>query len=311
MKRAPCSTAAALSGLALLSTAQAASLAETEFYGSDDSDNARQTIALVKGATDVAAPIPGGIWLSVAAGTRRLTTETDAEHFKVGRLGVETHPWEKSDIELTVQNLDSNDWNTTLGSARISQDLKHWYLEASVERNIVDTTAAIAQRIRFDSASASVDYRIDQHWTLVFAGLVQDFTDGNDRIGRIGRLVYSQNNDNWNLQLRVRRLDADFRGVGYFSPERLEEALALGKIGGPVFGNRFAWSVQLGAGQQRINGDDSQALYTGELGLRGWFTDHWGMDAKADCSNTGELNAQQADSSYRYCQATLSLKRAW
>lgn len=235
-------------------------------------------------------------------------------HVEFGTLRVDHRvKTDRLDINAYAAQLANADWSPTLGGFYFDYHATtRWSIEGSGDYQIVDTAVAADRHTRYNSYSLVSDYRLLDSVTLV-GGVLRDwFSDGNHRIGGIARLVYSpQALPGFNVQLRYRRLHSQFRGIGYFSPGRLEETMALFKYGHAIFGDRFVASLLAGAGVQQIGGRDSSALYQAEFRIRGWFNDHLGLEGRTGCTDTGGLAARAASGGYRYCYGNLSLIAAW
>ena len=109
----------------------------------------------------------------------------------------------------------------------------------------MDTVAAVQNEILVDSYSLSADYKLSSSLTLVGAPLVQNFSDSNQRWGGVVRLIYSPPQyEKFSVELKGRLLKSDFAGVGYFSPESLEEYLLIFGLAVPF--NNDAWVVRRG-----------------------------------------------------------------
>lgn len=236
--------------------------------------------------------------------------DSPADHIEFGTLRLD-HQNSVGPIDMTLQGrqLINSDWSPTLGSADFNFHLTpHLSVDASGESDIVDTVIAARHHTRVNTANLFTDYQLLDSVTVTGGVLKQWFSDGNRRFGRSGRVVYSPASlEGFNTQLRVRRIDSDFPGIGYFSPNRLEEALGLLQYSHTLPGERFVLTGIAGGGMQRVNGATTSPLYQAELRLRGWFTDHFGLEAKVGCANTGGLQVQAATGDYRNCSGGLSL----
>jgi hypothetical protein len=246
----------------------------------------------------------GGYWLLDSPGDRIEFGTLRLDH--QSRLG-------PVDVALQGSQLFGDSWSPTLGSADFDIHVTpRLSFDVGGDSSLVDTVIAARRHTRVNTGNLSADYRLLDSVTLVGGVLEQWFSDGNHRFGRMGKLVWSPSwLEGFNAQLRVRRIDAEFTGIGYFSPSRLEEALALVQYGHALPGGRFVLTGQLGGGAQRVDGGNTAALYQAELRTRGWFTDHWGMEAKAGCANTGGLQVQAATGGYRYCYGNFNLIRSF
>lgn len=299
--------------LLLMPAAQAAPVDRVvlEISGSDDSDELRQHAEYV----GVVHALPGlgkSASVGASAGYWQLRGPGAQEEFGVLRLD---HQRELGPVELRLyaQQLFGADWSPTLGAAAATYRVtSRWSVAAGVDVEAVDTVIAVREHTRLDTYNVSSDYQFSETVTLVGATLRQHFSDGNQREGGLLRFIYSpQQLEGFNAQLRLRRMDSDFQGVGYFSPDRFEEGMLLLQYGHAVAGERFTLTALAGGGQQRVDGEDASAIYLAELRTRGWFNDRFGLEGKAGCSNTGDIGIRAAEEGYRYCYGRLALIAAW
>lgn len=300
-----------LIGLSGAAPAGAPDRVRVDVHASGDSDDARQQAY----AVNLLRPMPfGGAqaqW-GIGAGYRHLDDPIGRESFTRARGQLAFAPAAHTQVDARVEALDGDDWSPTIGGISLRQRLSsRWSGEVSAERELVDTVTAVRARNLVTTWAGSVDYEASTAWTIVAAANTQDLRDGNARNARLLRVVYAPPQTAWNLQLRMRRIDSDFRGQGYFSPPRLEDALFTGNYHRPLSGDRYLLSLRAGAGAQRIDRGDDEALYLAEVRGRGWFNDHYGFEARATCSNSGGFNTGPAGDGYRYCEALLSLIAAW
>jgi hypothetical protein len=285
--------------------------ARLELQGSEDSDDARQQAYLA----ELLGPLPfGGTqaqW-GLGGGYRLIDDPVGREAFTRARGFAALEPAEHTRLQARTELLDGDDWSPVLGGASLGQRFSSsWAGEISVDRELVDTVTAVRERNLVTTWAGSLDYAWSPSWTVVVGANTQDLRDGNERHGRSLRLAWAPPQADWNLQLRLRRIDSAFRGNGYFSPRRLEDALLTGTWHQPLAGDRYLLTLRAGAGLQRIDRGDDEALYLAELRGRGWFSPHYGFEARASCSNTGGFNAGPAGDGYRYCDAVVSLIAAW
>ncbi len=279
----------------------------TDAQYSSDSDDQVQRIFSAGFRQD----LPSLKW-ETALGRRELSAPAGRESFDFARLGA-TVPLAKDAALVTRANwLHGGDWSPTLGSAAVHwKPAARWYVETSVERDLVDTVVAVRERVRFDTAALSVDWTPVPEVTLVAALSRSVFSDRNDRNARVVRVIYSPAPLPWiNAQLRLKRADSEAVGIGYFNPRRLEEYEFLMRVAGAPFGDRWSLSLLAGAGRQRIDQGSRSTIYSIDARARGWFTDHYGMEARAACTNAGSLSGAAADG-YRYCLASANLIAAW
>jgi hypothetical protein len=278
-------------------------------YSSDSDDQVQRIYAT---GLRQALPSVAASW-AAAIGHRELSAPEGRENFEFVRLDGKIDLWKGASLVTQASQLNGGGWSPALGSAALHwKPAERWYVEASGERELVDTVAAIRQRVRVDTAALSADWTPVPSLTLVAGVARSDFSDGNDRRARTLRVVYSPPSLPWfNTQLRLKRADSDATGIGYFNPKRLEEYEFLVRVAGAPFGDRWNLSLLAGAGQQRVDGGARSAIYSIDARARGWFTDHYGMEARAACTNTGGFGASPADEGYRNCLVSATLIVAW
>lgn len=245
--------------------------------------------------------------VGMRAGTLGIKDPTGSERFETLRLSweVEAAP----SLSLLVQGtlLSGDDWSPILfnGSA-VWTPAPRWRLEFFGERGIVDSVGGIAQRLTIDTVGLSADYHLTKEFTLVGSFFHQRISDGNERLGGVARFIYAPARFDWfNLQLYGRKVDSDFDGIGYFSPDRMEEVFLLAGAARPFAGDNWVIRGQLGPGMQFIDGESKQA-FRAEGTLRGWFTPRFGLE-----SRVGYTNARQARDAYSYWWGGASLIYAW
>lgn len=283
--------------------------AETQQSG--DSDGARQHTYYTGYRTPAQGPGADLLNWEIAAGTRLLSAPAGTESFAALRT---TLKGKRNGIqgELRLNPLFSEGWTPFLGAALLSSDSGAWHLEASAERELVDTVTAVRARNLLHTYSVSADRLLNREFTLTGLLLKQNFDDGNDRIGGLLRLAYSPESlEGFSTQLRARRVDGDFRGVGYFSPLRLEEYTLVVRYSRPVWRQRLRLTGQVSGGAQRVDNTDTNPIYSAELRLRGFLTEHVGLESQLGMANTGGLDAGAGSSGYRYNYGNLSLIYAW
>lgn len=282
---------------------------DTQLTG--DSDDAHQNTYLT-GYRQTPANSDGSAAWEAAAGLRILEAPAGRESFRALRGSLQS---QLGGIEtrLTLNPLFGDNWSPVLGALTLNRKFgEDWYLEAAAERELVDTVIAVRARNLINSYSLSADYRLAHEWTLIGVALLQTLSDDNSRRGGQLKLSYSPDRfEGLTLQLRGKRLDSDFRGIGYFSPLQLEEYTALLRYSRPVWNERFRFSTQLAAGVQRVDAVETKPIYSGEAAVRGFLTEHWGVESKLGAANTGGLDASAADGAYHYLYGGINLFYAW
>jgi hypothetical protein len=129
-------------------------------------------------------------------------------------------------------------------------------LDLFVDREWVETQAALDRGTHFIFAGASIDQGLGDHWTVVGLAGRQDFSDGNSRDHYRAKVVFQPMLDSGlTLQVRYRTYHSDTNNVGgvYFNPVNYAETLfAVG------WRKRMqGWVLRLtgGAGVQQVNSD--------------------------------------------------------
>ncbi len=289
--------------------AEAARVVVDQLYV-NDSDGMWQYRLLAGTEHRVEVPLAGSS-AGFRAGRWRIDDQAGREDFDMLRLyfdSGETRSWR---ARAGLAQL-SGEGSPTLPDATLNWTGGKWYVEGGAQRELIDTVTAIRLHTLVDTWSISADYRIAPEWTAIGALYTQSITDGNRRFGQVARLVYSPARyEGLTLQGRVRHVDSDFNGIGYFSPDRLLESMLLAGYRRPLLDDNWVAGAQAGIGRQTIDSEIDNSLYLTELSLRGWFTERLGLDGRALCSNAGGSATGQGDSGYRYCSVNLSLIGAW
>jgi poly-beta-1,6-N-acetyl-D-glucosamine synthase len=277
--------------------------AEYEFSVDSDREEHHGYYLGYRGTLESPRPSEYGI----RAGALEIKDSSGSERFEVLRLSWDVEATPSLHLLLHGTHLGGDNWSPTLffGSAAWTPAPK-WRLEFFGERGIVDSVSGIAQKLYVDTAGVSADYLLTEEFTVVGAFFHQRISDGNERLGGLGRFVYTPKHLAWfNVQLYGRKLDSDFDGIGYFSPDRLEEVFLLAGAARSFSKDNWVIRGQLGPGMQFIEGESKKALRA-EGALRGWFTPSFGLE-----SRIGYTNARQAREAYSYWWGGGSLVYAW
>jgi hypothetical protein len=186
---------------------------------------------------------------------------------------------------------DGRRWSPVLYGGSVAFDPSSlWHVEAAAERDLVDSLAAIDRKLYVDSYSSSVDFNIAPSWTLVGAYAHQRIGDGNDRDIEWLKVYYSPKKIDWlRLEAYGKHLTSEFRGFGYFSPDKLWEYMAIAQVSRPFAKDRFVWKLRGGIGQQFVNNQAGKAATLLELKIRGWLSDHWGLTATGGFTNQSSI----------------------
>ncbi|UCF89067.1 MAG: hypothetical protein JSV70_02115 [bacterium] len=259
-------------------------------------------------------PIGGsrsGSWIGFKAGLLILSDPLGRERFNTLELGYRSRPFEGAGLDLKTKKL-WGDWSPWLYSGNLHyRPDDRWYLEVFGERSIVDTVTSVRLEYLIDTYGLSADYKINQEFTLVGALFTQDITDGNNRFGKVGRVIYvPRGQDHMNFQLKMRMIDSDFNGTGYFSPEKLTEYYFLFQAARPFADDNWVFKALLGPGIQMIDGhngtDDTKPAFLAEGRIKGWFTQEFGMEGRL-----GYTTAQSTGGGERYIYGEMNLVHTW
>lgn len=283
----------------------------TEINGTLDSEDA-DSLEIVAGYRQTLSSL-ANLNFELAGGSLAYSEPGEEERFSVGKLGLSSSPDNDWQLQLHCRFLDGDSWSPVLPAAMIiGRPHRDWYIELSADRDPVDSISAIRKHIYVDSYVASVDYRINDRWTVVGAPIVQHFSDNNQRHGVIGRIINTpQKWPNFTLQLKGRFLQLSQDSPDYFSPERLSEGFLLFGYATPFADDNWVIKLLGGPGIQRIEPFNSQTaqnkpIYHGEITLRGWFNDHLQLVSRLGCTL-----ADGAQETYNYCFGNMHLGYAW
>jgi len=142
-------------------------------------------------------------------------------------------------------------------------------LELFVNRDWVETAAALDKGVNFTFGGIALDQVLNRHFTLVGVAGLQNFSDDNFRNhGRV-KLIYQPDPDlGLTLQLRYRAYTSSSSNVGgaYFNPNQYEETMLA--LGWRQRVNGWMANMTAGAGQQKVASDPDTPTLLLELGLQ-------------------------------------------
>jgi hypothetical protein len=196
---------------------------------------------------------------------------------------------------------DGKHWSPTLyGGYAAFDPSSRWHLETSAERDLVDSLAAVDRRLYVDSYSASLDFNITPAWTVVGAYTHQFITDGNDRDIEWLKVYYLPQNIDWlRLEAYGKHLTSEFTGSGYFSPRKLWESMVIAQASIPFANDKFAVRLRGGIGLQFVDNEAGKIASLIELKIKGWSSDHWGLDVTGGFTNqSGTITSGNSYSRY-------------
>jgi hypothetical protein len=270
---------------------------------SDDSDDARQ-YGIYAGYRHTFEEPGSGI--GFRAGQLTIKDPGGSERFRVLEVRHQSRPMERTRLDLKGGWLKGEDWSPLLYSLNVANSPgDRWNLEVHGERGIVDSLPSVRLEYLIDTYGFSVDYAATDELTLVGALFRQDVTDGNERLGRVGRIIYTPGTKEWlNLQVKARIVGSDFDGIGYFSPATQSEYYLLVGAARPFAGDNWVIKGLAGPGLQRIEdhggGVEKKAANHAEVTLRGWFTQQFGLKMGFGCTT-----AQETGSGSKYCHGDV------
>jgi hypothetical protein len=299
-------------GLALSFAVHAESLRLTvDHQMSEDSDDSTQHRSLLGVRLPLGAA--AGTHVETAAGNWRLSEATGSTHFRIAQAELDHRASDRTGLTLSGKLLNGEEWSPVVAAARVTHAFTGpFYAELSASRDLIDTLAAISERWDIRSLSGSLDAGPFHGLLLVGGYTRQELGDDNRRDIFVARLLHEPDErERWLLEARSRWLRSDFDGVGYFSPERLVEHLFRVTRHQPLLDERWVASLAVGVGMQEVNSEGHRRIYSADLSVRGWFSDHFGLNGQLGCTNTGGLSARAARDGYRYCQARLMLMASW
>jgi tetratricopeptide (TPR) repeat protein len=209
-----------------------------------------------------------------------------------------------------ARRLDAGSGRRIEPAARAVVDLRfapRSSLTASYTHHPFDETAQlIGSGIDIDALDGSVDLGVARSLTLSAGGGGAWFSDGNDRWS-VHVAATQTVARHFFVGAMVRQTGYEFRGTGYFSPDRFR--LAEGRAGWTY--RSAGWTARLSGGlgaQQAFRGADAQAEWHGEARLaRGWGAagvDGSVLEVFGGISNSLESSASGA---FRYRHAGVRI----
>jgi hypothetical protein len=232
------------------------------------------------------------------------THDEDFSEIKVvGRKNFSEQLYAEGSLSL----LTGDDWSPlafTLNSVYIPN--WRWRFEGYLEREVIDSIAAIEDENMFLSAGAVADYYIDEEY-LVVGGLSTQLTrDDNRRDGVMAQFVYIPKSlEGFLVKLEARYRTAKFDPPEYFFPDSHEQYFVIFRYVTGL-GEEQTWLLraEAGPGVQYINHVREEALKY-RLSLEGPLTQDMNLTAIYGCSSDG------GSQDYEYCYASLNLSYYW
>jgi len=234
------------------------------------------------------------------------------KRFEVLELNHQSEPAKRTNLDLNVRWLNSNEWSPLLYSGNCAyRPNGKWYIEIFGERGVVDSVTSVQLEYLIDTYGFSLDYAATNEFTLSGSLFNQGVSDGNDRTGKSARVVYTPSEHDWlNLQIKARIIDNEFAGIGYFSPDTLTEYFFLIGLARPFAGNDWVVRGLAGPGIQKIDeyggGSENKPTILMEVKLKGWFTQEFGLDGLL-----GYGTAKKSSGSDRYLYGHINFVHTW
>lgn len=167
-------------------------------------------------------------------------------------------------LERDVDLLALDGWLTWRPGARLRVDVGGF-------RQAGPTPLTVAEANHLQGATVGVDLGVAPRWTLVLAGGLARYDDGNRR--RNARLALRLSDDlgpvSVELEPELRWLDfARTDGVGYWSPDAVQAAGARLRLAGAL-GERWDWRLEGAAGREKEKNADAVSTgdWSAELGF--------------------------------------------
>lgn len=204
--------------------------------------------------------------------------------------------------EAGVMDQGDHQLATIDGSLRLPLS-KTTSVEAFINRDFVETTAALNRGVHATFAGAAIEHAWHPQFTTVALLGHQDFSDGNERQhGRV-RLIYQPSLDlPLTLQLRYRQFESsgEAKRRTYFNPEHYEETMAL--VGWRKHQGKVTGSLLAGVGRQNINRESSTPTFLLESQLKIAISSSQAISLNAGVNRSASVGGPD----YRYRYAGVS-----
>jgi hypothetical protein len=263
---------------------------ETEFFYARDTDKQTVKRAGIGGTYG----IDKKHMLSLLGGSLKYDDKIGAETFNFIKFHANTPVNDRVTFDGRFTIHESNSWSPfVFGGSVIYAPNDKLRLEIFGDREIVDSPPAIRQKYYINTYGASLDYALTHSFTVVGSYSMQNISDGNDRNIGILKLIYQPAAYKWfTVILANKYLDGEFRSPFYFSPDRLLESLLIARVRKPLWNEKFLLTLRGGIGKQFVRfqdgSDTDKSAWLIEFGLKGWFSDHFGMEALCDYVNNSD-----------------------
>lgn len=174
-------------------------------------------------------------------------------------------------------------------------------VELFVNRDWVETRAALDNGVSFTLAGAAFEQGLGRHLTAVAMAGYQDFSDGNARRHLRAKLIYQPDLElGLTLQARYRLYRSDTDAArAYFNPERYAEAMLAVGFRKRVQG--WMGSATAGVGTQRVADSGRSPTRLLELGLESPARASVSLRLRAGLNKSASFGGP--DYTFRYAQA--------
>jgi hypothetical protein len=230
--------------------------------------------------------------------------------------------WSRNGEQVTVVHRDidpatANGWQLDAGAfqqgghAMLTLDgnyrrplAERTALELFVDREWVETQAALNKGVNFTFAGGGIEQGLGPHVTVLGLAGYQDFSDGNARThGRVRVIVQPDLDLGLTLQARYRVYTSSSEDVGgaYFNPNRYDETMVAVAWRQRLLG----WTGRLiaGAGRQHVADDPSTPTRLYEASVQSPPVHAYSLRARAGYNQSASFNGP--DYRYHYVQGEL------
>src|SRR5664279_2571907 len=140
-------------------------------------------------------------------------------------------------------------------------------LETNIDKSLLDTFSAFDNDISLTTVSSNADLPLSKNLVLIAGGDLRSFSDGNERLGLIGKGIYMLPIEGLSLQVWHRQFrDTKPDTTGYFNPVTINFQRYLLSYRKGLF-NHIRLSVKAGPGTQQVNNDPGTNTFYLEAGL--------------------------------------------
>lgn len=191
-------------------------------------------------------------------------------------------------------------WLTWLPAAR-------WRVDFGGNSQAVETYYALNNKLHYEQANASVDWRFARHWSTGLAGNLADYSDGNTKKRAKAHLRW-KHEGRWQLQLGPDLTYMDFTRPypgGYWAPDWVRNGSLVAILA--TRGTRWTFQIDGSLGREKETG--AEAITVGGASARvGWRVGRGSLLALQAGYSKSSLDT---DSGYQRTFAALNFKAAF